>query len=496
VPANIRKALNELPVTLDDTYEQALEGISKEKWQHAYRLFQCLIAAIRPLGVEELAEMFSIEFDSDATPSVMEGFRPENPEEAVLSACSTLISVVTDKGSKIVHFSHYSVKEFLTSNRVRTSKVETICRYYVPLDAAHTILARACLAELLQLDENMDSEGLMTFPLAHYAAWCWVYHAKFEGVASRVQDIMERLFDPRKSYLAAWTRIRDVDRIPIPRLPPSLPPPVPPRMPAGQSPTSPTPIPPPVPGPARVPARMPSPVPVRKGTALYYALLCGFNGLAKVLIIAHGEDVNAICGYQGSPLHAALYNGDLDSARLLLDHGANTNLGDPDGKTPLVRAYENGNLEAMQLLLERGADVGVHQTYFGSVLHHASYYGRAEIVRMLLRYNGGVNARNRTDRTPLHLASSNGHPKVVELLLKDGADIDAQSRSLRSPLQEASRHGHLEVVQILIAHKANVLIRGEDNQTAFQIATSSGHMEVSQLLSKHGGGGDDGAEKE
>jgi ankyrin repeat protein len=451
MPSGIRNALNELPDTLDDTYERALQGIPKERWQHINRLFQCLIAAIRPLRVEELAEIFVIDFDPDAAPSVMEGFRPENPEEAVLSTCSTLITVINDEGSKVKEFSHLSVKEFLTFDRLRTSEVGTIRRHYIPLDAAHTILARASLTELLQLDENMDNECLATFPLASYAARHWVDHAKFEGVASRVQDMMERFFDPRKSYLAAWIRMHNVDRISV-----LLPRP-------------------------RRRRRRP-----RKGTALYYAVLCGFNGVANYLIIAHTEDVNAICGCRGSPLDAALYNGHLDSVRLLLDHGADTNLEDHVGKVPLLRAYEYINLEAMQLLLEHGADAGARHISFGSVLHHASYHGRAEVVRLLLRHDGDVNARTGTHRTPLQLASSRGHPKLVKLLLDHGADVDAQSRDVQSPLHEASRHGHLKVVQILLAHGANVHIREKDNQTAVQIATSSGHIKVAQLLLEHG----------
>ncbi len=134
VPSSIRKSLNELPITLDETYERTLQCIPKQKWQHAHRLFQCSVAAIRPLRVEELAEIFAIEFGSSATLNLVEDWRPENPEEAVLSACSTLISIIIDnKGSKIVQFSHFSVKEFLTSDRLQTSDIENVRQYYVSL---------------------------------------------------------------------------------------------------------------------------------------------------------------------------------------------------------------------------------------------------------------------------------------------------------------------------------------------------------------------------
>src|SRR5579863_3995084 len=265
LPPSIRRILNELPTTLDETYERTLEGIPKEKKQHAHRLFQCLAAAIRPLHVEELAEIFAIEIDRDAAPNVLEGWRPENPEEAILSACSTLIAIIEDdEGSKIVQFSHFSVKEFLTSDRLGTSEVRDIRDFHIPLDAAHTILARACLTVLLQFDEKMDMERLATFPLALYAAQHWFDHAKYEGVAPRVQDAMEHLFNPTKPYLASWVWTYDVDWARS----------------WGQNPQE--------------VADRPS---LPKANALYYAVSCGLRGLAEYLISTHGEDVNAKCGF-------------------------------------------------------------------------------------------------------------------------------------------------------------------------------------------------------
>ena len=210
-PSSIRRALKEIPDTLDNTYERTLQGIPKQKRQHAYRLFQCLVAAIRPLRVEELGEIFTIEFDADAAYNLVEDWRPENPEEAVLSACSTLISVIDDEDGKIVQFSHFSVKEFLTSDRFRTCNIGNNFRYYIPLDDAHTILARACLTVLLQLDEETDKRHLAKFPLAFYAAQHWVDHAKFGDVTSRTQNGMERLFDPTKPYFRIWYWIHDVE---------------------------------------------------------------------------------------------------------------------------------------------------------------------------------------------------------------------------------------------------------------------------------------------
>jgi Ankyrin repeats (3 copies) len=450
MPSSILKALNELPTTLDETYERALEGIPKEKRQHAHRLFQCLVVAIRPLRVEELAELFAIEFDRDAGPNLKEGWRPESPEDAVLSACSTLIAVIENEGSKIVQFSHFSVKEYLTSDRLRTSGMGSISHYHIFLDAAHTILARACLTVLLQLDENVDKTRLKTFPLAFYAAQHWVDHAKYDGVASQFQDVMKQLFNPRKSYLAAWIWIHDVDSGRLRETTYYL------------HPTRP------------------------RATALYYAVLCGFSEVASHLIITHGENVNAECGHHGTPLHAASYKGHLDAVRVLLAHGVALNVANKDQKTPLCSAYDGEHLNIMRLLLEHGAAVDVHYDGIGLLSHKASFYGRTDVVHLLLQYNADVNARNSANQTPLHTASGGGQAMVAQLLLEHGAVVNAQDIFDHTPLYYPSKYGYPEVAQVLLGHGADVHMGGEADRSLFQVATSLGHVEVAQFLSEHG----------
>ena len=447
MPSSIRKALNELPATLDETYERALEGIPKEKRHHAHRLFQCLVVAIRPLRVEELAELFAIEFNRDAGHILKECWRPENAEDAVLSACSTLIAVIKNEGSKIVQFSHFSVKEYLTSDRLRTSEMGNVRHYYIPLDVAHTVLARACLTVLLQLDENVDKKSLETFPLAFYAAPHWVKHAEYEDVASRIQDEMEELFKPSKPHLAIWTWIHDVDwgR----------------RRTCDERPTRP------------------------KATALYYAVLCGFSGLANYLIATHAEDVNAKCGRHGTPLHAASYKGHINATSVLLAHGVNVNMTEHQG-TPLCSAYDGGHLDVMQLLLEHGAEVDVYHEGGYPLSHEASWRGQADVVHLLLQHNADVNLKTRFNRTSLHAASVGGRARVTQLLLDHGAVVNAQDVHNSTPLHDASEFGHLEVVQVLLRYGADVHIRGIRNRTPFQVATSNDRVEVAQLLLEHG----------
>ena len=96
------------------------------------------------LEVKELAEVLAFDFNTEGMPRLNPGWRWEDQEEAVMSTCSSLVSIVKDRDSRVVQFSHFSVKEFLTADRL-AEPIRDVSRYHIRLEAAHTILAQACL---------------------------------------------------------------------------------------------------------------------------------------------------------------------------------------------------------------------------------------------------------------------------------------------------------------------------------------------------------------
>ncbi|KAN0139405.1 hypothetical protein V8E53_002906, partial [Lactarius tabidus] len=299
-PPNLRQYLNELPETLDETYERILRGINKAQKNDACRLLQCLTVAARPLRVEELAEILAFDFQlpsSGGIPTLKEDWRWDNHEQAVLSMCSGLITIVQSGYSRVVQFSHFSVKEFLTSPRLLQSHRD-VSQFHIDLEPAHTIMAQACLGTLLQLDEHTVNSGAKGLPLVKYAAEHWVVHAQFERVTSRVRDGMVDLFDFSKPHFAAWLRVHDIDEswdYFSPRLPPGV---------GSESP-------------------------------LYYAAFCGFYDLAENLIIKDPEQVNTRGGRIVAPLPAALYKRHFHIADLLHRHGAVVDVQGHSWWTPL-----------------------------------------------------------------------------------------------------------------------------------------------------------------
>jgi ankyrin repeat protein len=416
LPPSVRGILEELPESLDETYERILREIRKPNQEPTHRLLQCLVVAIRPLRVKELAEVLALDFNTGGMPNLNPGWRWEDPEGAVMSACSSLVTIVKDGDSRIVQFSHFSVKEFLTADRLAVP-FRDVSRYHIRLEAAHTVLAQACLGVLLRLDDRVDRNSIKNVPLVQYAAEHWPTHARVGNVSSHIRDGMECLFDPDKPHFATWLWIYDEDWY-------------------GRSMST-------------ICPEKPEAVP------LYYAARLGFHDLAYHLIAEHPEHVSARGRLQVTPIHAAASAGQTNILSLLVEHGADVNGRDRAGCTPLFLASANARLKAGQFLLDRGADIDAQDKFNNTPLIYA--IGRRdniEFARMLLERGAVISARCWGGMTALHCAALNGRTEVVRLLLEHGADVNVRDEDGNTPSQLGSLYGHPESVELLSAYGA------------------------------------------
>ena len=455
LPQRLRQTLNELPESLDGTYERVMMEIKKANQSHAYRMLQCLTVANRPLHVDELAELLAFDFDDakGGIPKLNSNWRWEDHEQAVLSTCSSLVTVVPRcYGSAIVQFSHFSVKEFLMSDRLATSRSD-ILQYHISLLDAHTLLAQASLAVLLRdpdVNGHTDSGAL-----AEYAAAHWMTHARDENVASRVRDGMHDLFDLDKPYFEAWVQLHDIDpedMVVFPNMPDSEP---------GARP-------------------------------LYYAAFCGFEELVEHLTLKHPQYVSARGGQRGTALHSASGEGHLQVVRYLLQYGVNVNHRDSGLETPLLLATWGGNCDVVQYLLEHGADMGLRDQSQHTPLIVAVFSRHVDVVRLLLEHNAEVNAQDKEGLTALHYTIRYGHHikadhlQIVQLLLKHGANVNVRNHRLQTPLHLVSMEEDLlDILRILLEHGADLDAEDKDGRTPLQVSLEEGSEEVTQLLSAY-----------
>ena len=400
LPASIRQTLDQLPESLDETYLRVLSQIPQANQAHAHRMLQCLMVAVRPLRVEELAELLAFEFDSghEGIPKYRAAWRLDDQTQAVLSTCSSLVTIVGERWyGQIVQFSHFSVKEFLISNRLGD-----FSRYYICPVSAHTILTQACLGFLLHLNNHIDGKSANIFPLANYAAQYWVEHARFEDVALRVKHGMEILFDPSRPHFAAWIRIYDMDD------------------PSyflyglgdwGQSYAN-----------------------IAKPNPLYYAVLSGFYDLVKHLAIKHPQHVNALGGQYRFPLFAALRTDHLEVLELLLEHGANVNALDAKGETVLLNVLSSPPQHYVNINVPFGNSKTPLYMLAGNQIEKEDIV--LNLVLLLLKHGAQVNTQGKDDKTPLLLAMWRCQFKLAKILLQHGADPNVGNNGGKAALYQ------------------------------------------------------------
>ncbi|KAL9598537.1 MAG: hypothetical protein Q9219_004439 [cf. Caloplaca sp. 3 TL-2023] len=441
------KSLDQLPVTLDDTYERILRAIEPADTSEAYHILQWVAFAERPLTLEELAEAAVTSEDGG----------PIDPEERlfdpydVVRICKSLISLADDTlyicnkptSAKVVRFAHFSVKEYLLSSRILDGKTK---RYHLDAQKSQQQIGQSCLSVLLQNDKIGEDQNL---PLIKYAAENWVQHFRrsetYTEDLSALKNSVERLFVYSPDAFRNWALVSNGDHGRIND--------------AGN------------PGPDL--SWLPSP--------LYYASWLGL-GDAVLSLLKSGVDVNEFGGALNTALIAAISAGHLAIAQVLLNHNANVNADGPGlCITALQLASHCGYQSMVEMLLDAGAEPDLKQETIqidASALQLACKAGHLSIAETLIDRGSDGHA--------LTVAAEEGHYDVVCLLLRRGASVNNGGGIHSTALQAAAKAGFESIMRLLLDQGADVNVLGGFPGDALRASVSSGNQACVKLLLEHG----------
>ena len=270
------------------------------------------------------------------------------------------------------------------------------------------------------------------------------------------------------------------------------------------------------------------------------------------MLLQHGADVNAqseafdftkLKPKAGSvpmnfprggftPLLFAARQGDLESARLLLDAKANPDQGDPDGTTPLIVAIINLHYDLAGSLIERGANVNAADNKGRTALYAAvdmhtfdvttrptpkisDKLDSVAITKMLLAHGADPNAKlakfipprgvlDGADRTlgegatPFLRAAKSGDVELMRLLLEKGADPKLTTKDGTTALAAAAGVGWrdgktrgteaevIEALKICLDLGLDVNAANDKGDTAMHGAAGRGGDSIIQFLADHG----------
>jgi ankyrin repeat protein len=448
------------------------------------RIFFWLVHSLRPLKAAELADALGYVADEDRFDFTAV---PTDPEDLLLY-CGGLVSLSDADGTRTIGLAHFSIKEFLLSERIRKSSVH---EFYADHELVHADIVTTCISYLSindfttgpcytvrQLSSRLDSHSLMK-----YAALYWMKHYKrinptlAGGVDLR---IFEFLTESRTSgNVLAWQQIEEREgdwrfmRLGIrwnewgwggrPEI----------NDPDVLSP-------------------------------IYHAAHYGLWGVTQLLLDA-GYDVNAAGGEYKHPILAAAFGDFRDWAYVsnLIKAGANIHAKNRMGNIVYANAKFGTPKDWWLLkdLVAAGVDLNVrvprdrYLTILQAVSNHPS--DSADMVKFLLEHGADVNKMDsfpehdpeihRTNGPlpygpPLQQAARQGNLKVAQVLLDHGARIDFARCEYGSPLQAATEGGHAMMVQFLLGEGANVNTKGGYFGSPLQAAAHTGNKALVELF--------------
>ena len=338
--------MKNLPKTLDDTYARILTNIEEDYQQEALSALLWLAFSERPLKIEEIADAAVVNPQSDP---------PFDPEERlsdpndVLQILAGLVTISPKSGpydspQLVVRLAHFSVKEYLLSDRILNGLA---WKFSASSITANDFIARSCLLYILHYDESdskaMSSDDLKRFPLLQYACQFWYIHAKSIPVQSRksIDPVSFRLF-LSDTALLAWLQVHRPDS----------------------------------------PHEQPFSFPINACLPLYYAADIGLEALVQQLLEYH-VDVDAKNSDGTTALYRAAWNGHEAVVRLLLEYHADVDAKNRGGATGLYWAARRGHETVVRLLLERHADVDAKDSGGTTALYWAAWNGHEAVVRLL-----------------------------------------------------------------------------------------------------------------
>lgn len=211
---------------------------------------------------------------------------------------------------------------------------------------------------------------------------------------------------------------------------------------------------------------------------LYEAIKAGDTARATELVEAEPELVRGGGAAGIAPLMLAIYTQQPVIAEMLQAHGAPVDvfaaaaLGrteecrklatadenalhmcSSDGWTPLHLACFFGRKDTAKMLLELGADASARSA------------------------NGMHNI-------PLHSAAAGRHEEICAMLLRAGCDVNATQQGSYTALHSAAANGDLGIVRLLLAHEAKHGVKSETGETPLDLARKRGNTDVANLLER------------
>lgn len=217
-------------------------------------------------------------------------------------------------------------------------------------------------------------------------------------------------------------------------------------------------------------------------TPLQHAQARGFKEIELILNRALARDMQMI---------TAAGQGDIETVKQLLQHGASVHARDANGMTALIAAAYRNDLAVTDALIEAGADVNVQDNTQQSAYLIATSDGYLELMKRTLQAGANIHSTDSYNGTGLIRAADRGHVEIIQELLKTDIKIDHINNLGWTALLEAIILGdggprHTEVVRLLVEAGADVNLADANGVTPLAHARQRGYEQMIGILQNAG----------
>lgn len=178
-----------------------LLNIHEECIEDARRVLSLVTCAKRPLTVPEVIEAVAVEL-GDA-PTLNPHGRLLDGDE-IFRLCPGFLELTASSysGGTTVRISHFSVQEYLESERMHP----TVANFKVRRPEAHAEIASICLTYLMDFKVSNDT-NLTRYPLRNYSTTAWHQHYRdADNNLHQVEHQVRRFFQLTGSVFKTWAR--------------------------------------------------------------------------------------------------------------------------------------------------------------------------------------------------------------------------------------------------------------------------------------------------
>lgn len=157
-----------------------------------------------------------------------------------------------------------------------------------------------------------------------------------------------------------------------------------------------------------------------------------------------------------------------DILAILIERGANPNIGNNRSTTPLHKAVQRGELKCVQVLVKAGAKINAQDEDLVTPLHrgigelaetkdNASKTANIKkAIAELIQHKPKLNLSDKEGLYPLDLAAKVGESELIDAFIGAGADIKHTSHNGYTPLHWAAAGNFVEIISKLIQRGADI----------------------------------------